>query len=237
MEIRLQKFLANAGVASRRKSEELILQGCIKVDGQVVTELGSKVNESNSIVEYNGEEVKIIKNFTYIMLHKPEGYITTVKEQFERPMVIDLIPGIKERVVPVGRLDYDTSGLLLLTNDGDLTFKLTHPKNKIEKIYIAKVEGKVTEDKIDEFEKGLMIGGYKTAPAKLKIINTEEYNSTLKISIYEGKNRQVRKMCELIGHRVVSLKRVATGELPLGDLKRGEYRTLTKDEVAYLKNL
>jgi 23S rRNA pseudouridine2605 synthase len=237
MEIRLQKFLANAGVASRRKSEELILQGCIKVDGQVVTELGSKVNESNSIVEYNGEEVKIIKNFTYIMLHKPEGYITTVKEQFERPMVIDLIPGIKERVVPVGRLDYDTSGLLLLTNDGDLTFKLTHPKNKIEKIYIAKVEGKVTEDKIDEFEKGLMIGGYKTAPAKLKIINTEEYNSTLKISIYEGKNRQVRKMCELIGHRVVSLKRVATGELPLGDLKRGEYRTLTKNEVAYLKNL
>ena len=234
MLIRLQKYLANCGVASRRKSEELILNGDVKVNDVVVTELGVQIDEENDTVKFRGKIVKLEKNKIYIMLNKPHGYVTTVSDQFGRPTVMDLLRGVKERVFPIGRLDYDTSGLLLLSNDGDLTYKLTHPKHGIKKVYIAKIIGTPTEKSLEMFRTGLQIENYKTAKADVELVQSGEQYSILKISIIEGKNRQVRKMCEAIGHRVVSLKRIATGELQLGDLQSGSYRELTKDEIRYL---
>lgn len=238
MEIRLQKYMAECGVASRRKCEEIILSGRVTVNGEEVTELGTKVSDKD-VVKVNGKVINQIKEHTYILLHKPEGYITTSQDQFDRPMVLDLLSDElqKERLYPVGRLDYDTSGLLLLTNDGDLTNKLTHPKHNVEKVYIAKVIGTPTEDELKTFCDGVVIDGYKTAKSKCIIVKEEGRYSSLKITIKEGKNRQVRKMCEAIGHDVVGLKRIATGSLFLGELKRGEYRRLTKSEVEYLKGL
>ena len=237
MEVRLQKYLAEAGIASRRKAEELILAGKVQVNGKTVTELGTKVDDKVDAVFYNGKRIINSEPMVYIMLYKPEGFVTTVKDQFDRPTVMDLIKKVKERVVPVGRLDYDTSGLLLLTNDGDLTYKLTHPKHNIEKTYIAKVYGTPTEDDVRKFRYGVTIDGRKTEPAKLEIIEENGKFSVCRITITEGRNRQVRKMCEAIKHPVASLKRVSTGELTLGELKKGQYRHLTEKEVKYLKNL
>ncbi len=237
MEVRLQKFIADAGIASRRKAEELILSGKIKVNGVVVTELGTKVDSQKDEIEYNGKEIKSVQKFVYIMLNKPEGFVTTVKDQFNRPTVMDLIKGVNERVVPVGRLDYDTSGLLLLTNDGELTFKLTHPKNKVEKVYIAKLFGKPNDQNIQQFKRGVNIDSGTTQPAKLEIIEDLGKYCLCKITITEGKNRQIRKMCDAIKHPVATLKRVATGEVEIGELKRGSYRYLTDKEIKYLKDL
>ncbi len=170
------------------------------------------------------------------MLNKPVGCVTTAKEQFDRKTVFDYI-NIKERVVPVGRLDYDTSGLLILTNDGDLTYKLTHPKHNIKKVYIAKVYGTPTKEKLEKFKKGLIIDDYKTAPANIQILEKDNKYSTLKIIITEGRNRQVRKMCDAIGHKVVNLKRIAVDKINIGNLNIGEYRYLTKEEIAYLKKI
>ena len=236
MSVRLQKYLADCGIASRRKAEEFIINGDIKVNDLVVTELGIKIDEEVDTVKFRGRIVKKTEKQVYIMLNKPHGYVTTVKDQFERPTVMDLVRSVKERVFPIGRLDYDTSGLLLLTNDGDLTFKLTHPKHRVKKTYIAKIVETPTEKELINFREGLIIDGYKTAKAEVEILNTQEKYSVLKITIIEGKNRQVRKMCEAINHRVVSLKRIATGELQLGDLEPGAYRELTKAEIDYLKN-
>lgn len=236
MEVRLQKYLADAGVASRRKAEELILQGKISVNGKVVTELGHKVDEADTI-HFCGKEIKNKEKQTYLMLHKPEEYVTTVKDQFDRPTVMDLIKDVRERVYPIGRLDYDTSGLLLLTNDGELAYKLTHPKHNINKTYIAKVIGTPTENELDAFRKGLVIEDYKTAPAQIEIIKKEGQYSSIKIIIQEGRNRQVRKMCAAIGHPVAALKRVATGKLFLGNLEKGKYRFLTEEEIRYLKQV
>lgn len=237
MEMRLQKYLAECGVASRRKSEELILGGLVAVNGVIVTELGIKVDTNKDVVTYKGEKVALSQKLVYIMLHKPEGYITTSKDQFERPTVLDIVTDVSERIYPVGRLDYDTSGLLIMTNDGDLTYKLTHPKHDIEKTYIARVLGVPSEESLEKFRNGLIIDDYKTSKAKIEIIKDEGRVSSLKIVIKEGKNRQVRKMCEAIGHKTIALKRIATGKIFLGDLKRGQYRDLTKGEVSYLKNL
>ncbi|MBQ6554330.1 MAG: rRNA pseudouridine synthase [Firmicutes bacterium] len=234
MSIRLQKYLADAQVASRRKSEEIILSGRVKVNGSVVTELGTKVDE-NDLVEVDGKPVKPAEKFVYIMLHKPEGYITSAKDQFDRPTVLDIVKS-EYRLYPVGRLDYDTSGLLLLTNDGDMTYRLTHPKHNVEKTYIAQIEGTPTEDELRRFETGLEIDGYKTAPAKIKIVKKSRL-TTVKIVIHEGKNRQVRRMCAAIGHEVKALKRVATGRLSLNGLEKGKYRELTAEEIEYLKTL
>jgi 23S rRNA pseudouridine2605 synthase len=236
MEVRLQKFLAEAGIASRRKSEELILKGKVQVNGVTVTELGTKVDDKLDTVTFNGKRVGEERH-VYIMLNKPEGFVTTAKDQFDRPTVMDLIKGVKERVVPVGRLDYDTSGLLLLTNDGDLTFKLTHPSKKIEKTYLAKLFGKPTDENIKEFAEGIEIDTGKTHPAKIEIIEDLGKYCLCNITITEGKNRQVRKMCDAIKHPVATLKRVGTGKLNLGDLKKGTYRYLTDSEVKYLKSL
>ena len=198
-EIRLQKFLAEAGIASRRKSEALIVQGKIKVNGKIVTELGIKVNLEKDKIEYNEKEVKIKNKNVYILLNKPIGYVTTVKDQFARDSVLDLVK-VKERLVPVGRLDMYTSGALILTNDGDFVYKVTHPKHEIEKTYTVTIKGIVKSEEVEKLKKGVLIDDYKTKPAKVKILKTDEEKnqSRLEIIIHEGKNREVRKMCEAV---------------------------------------
>lgn len=236
MLIRLQKYLAEAQVASRRKAEEIILQGRVRVNGEIITELGTKVESDRDIVTVDGKKVQISKKMVYIMLNKPEGCVTTVKDQFERKSVLDYVSDVKERVYPVGRLDYDTSGLLLLTNDGDLTYKLTHPKHNIEKTYIAMVDREPSMEDLENFKKGLFIDGRKTAPAEIEIVKKSKL-TTLNIKIHEGRNRQVRKMCAAIGCNVVRLKRISEGNLELGKLEKGTYRYLTDEEIKYLKSL
>ncbi|MDR2904025.1 MAG: rRNA pseudouridine synthase [Clostridiales bacterium] len=235
--MRLQKYLSEAGVASRRKSEEFILAGRVTVNGETVRTLGTKVDDAADTVLFDGAPVKKKEQFVYLMLHKPEGYVTTSKDQFDRPAVLDLLKDVKERVFPVGRLDFDTSGLLILTNDGELTYKLTHPKHNIDKVYIARLFGEPTAEELARFRGGVEIDGRTTAPASIEIIKKDARFTSAKITIKEGRNRQVRKMCEAIDHKVAVLKRVATGKLFLGDLQKGDYRHLTKAEVAYLKNI
>ena len=237
--MRINKYIALCGVASRRKAEELILAGRVTVNDEVMTELSYKVDEENDIVKVDDKLIKEENKLVYILLNKPEGYITTVKDQFDRPSVLDLVSDIKERVYPIGRLDYETSGLLLLTNDGDLTYKLTHPKHEVDKTYVARVKGKLTKEEIERFKTGLKIEDYTTAPAKLKVIKYDEQrdSSLLEIKIHEGKNRQVRKMCKAINHPVLRLRRSAMGKIKLGDCEIGKYRYLTEDEIKYLKNL
>ncbi|MFR7976392.1 MAG: pseudouridine synthase [Intestinibacter bartlettii] len=237
--MRINKYIALCGVASRRKAEELILAGRVTVNDEVMTELSYKVDEENDIVKVDDKLIKEENKLVYILLNKPEGYITTVKDQFDRPSVLDLVSDIKERVYPIGRLDYETSGLLLLTNDGDLTYKLTHPKHEIDKTYVARVKGKLTKEEIERFKTGLKIEDYTTAPAKLKVIKYDEQrdSSLLEIKIHEGKNRQVRKMCKAINHPVLRLRRSAMGKIKIGDCEIGKYRYLTEDEIKYLKNL
>ncbi|AKL95408.1 ribosomal large subunit pseudouridine synthase B [Clostridium aceticum] len=234
--MRLQKFLASSGIASRRKSEDFIKEGIVKVNGEVITEMGYKVDPEKDEITIRDKIVNIKEKYIYVLLNKPTGYITTASDQFNRKKVTDLVK-LPYRLFPVGRLDYNTSGLLLLTNDGELTFKLTHPKFKVEKTYIAKVEGKPSEEEKKAFENGLRIEDYVTSPAKLKIIKEEQQNSIIEVKIREGKNRQVRKMCEAIGHPVISLKRVAMGEIKLGKLPLSEWRYLNIEELQYLKKI
>ena len=219
--MRLQKFLAAAGVASRRKCEEYIKEGKVKVNGEIVTEMGVSVNEEKDKVEFEGKNIAIEGKNVYILLNKPVGYVTTAKDQFGRKTVLDLIDGVKERVYPVGRLDYDTEGLLLLTNDGELTYKLTHPKHRIEKTYIAHIDGIPNEEEMKRFREGLEIEDYVTSRAE--------------IVIGEGRNRQVRKMCACIGHEVKKLKRIKEGEIELGDVKCGQWRFLSDEEVERIR--
>ena len=237
--MRINKYIALCGVASRRKAEELILAGRVTVNDEVMTELSYKVDEENDIVKVDDKLIKEENKLVYILLNKPEGYITTVKDQFDRPSVLDLVSDIKERVYPIGRLDYETSGLLLLTNDGDLTYKLTHPKHEVDKTYVARVKGKLTKEEIERFKTGFKIEDYTTAPAKLKVIKYDEQrdSSLLEIKIHEGKNRQVRKMCKAINNPVLRLRRSAMGKIKIGDCEIGKYRYLTEDEIKYLKNL
>ena len=240
MEERLQKFLAEMGIASRRKSEELIRLGKIKVNGKVVTELGTKVRVGLDKIEYNGKILEKKEEKVYILLNKPIGYVTTVKDQFNRNTVMDLLKGINVRLVPVGRLDMFTSGALLLSNDGDFINKVTHPKNEIEKTYNATVVGKVTEQDIKKIKNGVEICEndkiYKTKKAKVKIlkIDNEKNLSRIQIVIHEGKNRQVRKMCEAINKKVLALHRSKIGEIDVKDLQLGKWRYLTKNEILSL---
>lgn len=237
MEERLQKFLANAGIASRRKCEELILDGKIEVNGAIVTELGTKVSEKD-IVKYNGKIVKTEEEKIYILLNKPIGYVTTAKDQFNRDTVLDLIK-INKRIVPVGRLDMYTSGALILTNDGEFVNMLTHPKNEIDKTYNVTVKRNVTNDDIEQLQKGVKIDDeYITKPAKVKIlkIDKEKNISRIQITIHEGKNRQVRKMCEAINKKVLALHRCKIGNIEVKDIKLGNWRYLSKKEVENLMN-
>lgn len=234
---RLQKYMADCGVASRRKAEELIKQGLVSVNGETVTELGVKVDPAKDKVLYKGKVISPEKKKVYIMLNKPEGYVTTAKDQFGRPTVLDLVKNVKERLVPVGRLDYDTSGLLILTNDGDIVYKLTHPKNEIKKVYEAKLFGVPDSNTIKLFKNGITIDGKKTHPAKLDLLKVDGRFSWCNITIHEGRNRQVRKMCQAARHPVASLRRIAEGDITLGNLKKGEWRYLTDKEIRYLKEL
>ncbi len=235
--IRLQKFLANSGVASRRKCEELILDGKVSVNGQIVKELGTKVNPAVDKVEYCGNPVFSSNKFVYILLNKPIGYVTTAKDQFDRDSVLDLVK-VKERVVPVGRLDMYTSGALILTNDGDFVYKVTHPKHEITKTYTVTVRGIIENDAVEKLRNGVEIEDYKTRPAKVKILKTDEEKniSRLEITIHEGKNRQVRKMCEAVGSKVVALHRSKIGDIGVKDLKLGTWRYLKDFEVKKILN-
>lgn len=236
MEERLQKFLANQGICSRRKAEELILAGKIKVNGKVVQELGTKINPEKDTVEYNGEVIKKQVEKVYILLNKPIGYVTTVQDQFQRPTVMELIKDCKVSVVPVGRLDMYTSGALLLSNDGDFVYQITHPKHEISKTYQVTVKGIITQQEIEKLQKGVDIGDYITKPAEVKIMKIDEEKeiSRIQITIHEGKNRQVRKMCEAVGKKVLALHRSKIGNIEVKDLKLGEWRYLKSEEIKSL---
>lgn len=227
--IRLNKYIAQSGVCSRRKADDCITDKEVKINGQTVFELGTMVDETKDVVTVKGEKISLVKRKIYIMLNKPEGYVTTSAEQFDRPCVIDLIKE-EERVFPIGRLDMETEGLLLLTNDGEFANKLMHPSKKINKVYMAQVTGNITEEAIQRLKKGVEIEDYTTAPAIVEKISKDE----LKITIHEGKNRQVRKMCAAVGLNVTHLRRIKVGNLELGNLRLGKYKVLKSYEI---KNL
>jgi 23S rRNA pseudouridine2605 synthase len=234
-EVRLQKFLADAGLASRRKCEELISQGRVEIDGLVVTTPGTKISGSEKI-KVDGKEIKPVKKKLYILLNKPVGYISTAKDQFSRKTVIDLVGTVNERVYPVGRLDYDTSGLIILTNDGDFANKMMHPRHETEKVYRAEIMGRLNERDINTIRNGIKLEDYTTAPSKLRIIDDSGANSIVELTIHEGKNRQVRKMFAALKHPVLRLKRVAIGFVRIDGLEEGKWRYLSKKEVDQLKN-
>ncbi|QNU65327.1 rRNA pseudouridine synthase [Ruminiclostridium herbifermentans] len=232
-EMRLQKFLAHAGVASRRMAENYIKQGRVAVNNKIVTDMGVVVKNTDKIT-VDGNLVECKEEKIYIMLHKPTGYVSTARDQFGRQTVLDLVTDINCRLYPVGRLDYDTSGLIILSNDGDFTYRLTHPKHEIKKVYEALISGVPQKNEIKMFEKGLKIEDYITSPAKIHIKNVIGNNALVHITIHEGKNRQVRKMCEAIGHNVLTLKRISIGPIALGDLPEGKWRKLTASELKSL---
>lgn len=235
-EIRLQKYMADCGIASRRKCEELIEEGNVTVNGVLITELGTKVVPDKDEVCFKGRRIRPSERKVYILLNKPIGYVTTVSDQFNRDTVLDLVK-VKERIVPVGRLDMYTSGALILTNDGEFVNIVTHPSHEIEKTYTVTIIGIVTKEDVKKLEAGVIIDeNYKTKPAKVKILKTDtELNrSRLEIKIHEGKNRQVRKMCEAIGKKVVALHRTKIGNVQVKDLKIGTWRYLTDIEVKSL---
>lgn len=261
MEERLQKYLANNGVAARRKCEEFIQEGRVKVNGEVVKELGTKINPEKDIIEFDGKVVKPVGKKVYILLNKPIGYVTTVKDQFERPTVLDLVK-VEEKVLPVGRLDMYTSGALILSNDGEFINKVTHPRNEVEKTYTVTVKGIVTKEDIEKLQNGVEIQmdklyenedenneendynpkqkdkTFKTGKAKVKILKTDEEKniSRLQITIHEGKNREVRKMCEAIGKKVLALHRRKIGNLDVKNIELGKWRYLNKKEVEEMIN-
>jgi len=235
--MRLNKFLADAGIASRRKSDELIKEGRIKINGKIIKELGTDVNVENDAVYFDGKRVKLVNSKVYYKLHKPKGYVTTASDERDRKTVLDLMRNVQYRVYPVGRLDYDTEGLLLLTNDGDLANILTHPKNNVSKTYIAHVEGVLEDKDIKKLSLGVDIGGYTTKPCSVLVKERDEKSTVIEITIAEGKNRQVKKMVEAVGKNVAFLKRVAIGEIKLGGLARGEYKALTPKELQYLNKI
>lgn len=232
--IRLQKYLAEAGIGSRRKCEEYIEQGKVKVNGNIAA-LGTKVDPEKDKVEFEEKEINKIEENIYILLNKPIGYVTTVNDQFGRDKVLDLIK-VKQRIVPVGRLDMYTSGALLLSNDGEFIYKITHPKHEIEKTYTVTVKGIITDQEVVKLRNGVEIEDYITKPAKVKILKIDEEKniSRLAITIHEGKNRQVRKMCEAIGKKVQALHRSKIGNIDVKDLKIGTWRYLKPKEIEQL---
>lgn len=234
--MRLQKYLASCGVASRRASEKMIAEGRVSVDGIVITEMGTKVEEGQ-IVRVDGKTVTPEAQKYYVMYHKPAGEVTTVQDPEGRATVLDRFRDFPARLYPVGRLDYDSEGLLLLTNDGELTEHMLHPSREVDKVYLARVSNVVTPEEARRLERGVMVDGRLTARAKAKILSTQNLFTDMLITIHEGRNRQVRKMVEQIGHQVVLLRRIRFGPLKLGDLPRGMWRPLTDEELAQIKEL
>jgi 23S rRNA pseudouridine2605 synthase len=229
--IRLQKYLAECGLASRRKAELLISEGSVSVDGKIITEMGYKLDPELQEVRYRGELVRRKKKHTYILLNKPRGYVTTMSDPQGRPIVTSLIKDLNVRVFPVGRLDIDTEGALILTDDGELAHKILHPSHESNKTYEVLVKGLVSRGKIKKLERGIEIDGRSTWPAKISKAVKQGPASRLVITIHEGRKRQVRKMFEAVGHPVVNLKRIAYGQLRLGSLPSGSYRYLSREEL------
>lgn len=230
-EIRLQKILAAAGVCSRRKAEELIARGQVTVDGVTVTELGSRFDPRLHVISCQGKPLAAPEEKIYLLLNKPKGYVTTAHDPQGRPIVLDLLKGIDARLFPVGRLDQDTSGALLLTNDGDFAQKMLHPRYEIERTYQALVAGQPSMEKLRELEAGILLEGQRTWPARIQVIDRRQNATLVEVIIHEGKKRQVRRMFNAIGHRVLELTRIAYGDLRLGDLAVGSYRKLSAKEM------
>lgn len=231
--VRLQKFLAESGVASRRKSEELIEQGKVKVNGNIA-HIGDKINPKKDTVTVNGKKIVKQKSHTYIMLHKPRGFITTMSDEMERKCVAELIKDVPGRVYPVGRLDRDSEGMLLFTNDGEFANAMTHPTRHVPKTYRVTVRPSINEEQVTKLTTGIMIDDRMTSPCEVRVVTREEGRVVLEIILHEGRNRQIRKMCEEVGLEVARLKRTAIGSIKLGMLKQGDYRELTEDEVRKL---
>ena len=234
MEERLQKYLASCGVASRRMSEEIIKSGRVAVNGQIVTEMGVKIKIGTDKVTVDGKDITPEEEHVYLMLNKPEGYVTTAHDPQGRPTVLDLVAEVPQRVFPIGRLDVDTEGLLFLTNDGELAYRLTHPKFAVTKVYHALVTGKPSEDNLDRMRNGLKLEDGMTKPCTVKVIRRYNHKTMLEITISEGRNRQVRRMCQAIGNPIIELERVKIENIELSQVKRGQYRKLTLEELAPL---
>ena len=234
--MRLNKYIASAGVCSRRKADELIANGNVKVNGASVREHGVQV-EPGDVVAVNGKVIEEPADKIYVAVNKPLGYITSMDDDKGRATVAELVDDIPERLFPVGRLDYNTTGLLIMTNDGQLTYTLTHPKHEVWKTYVAVLAGVLSDTRIAKLRKGVDIGGFVTSPAKVKVIKQMPRHAVVEIKIREGKNRQVRKMFAAVGNKVQSLERTAIGDVRLGRLMSGHYRKLTRQEVEYLKSL
>ena len=234
---RLQKILSQAGIASRRASEQLMLDGRVTVNGATVRELGTKADASRDDIRVDGRRVKIVTRHRYLLLNKPRGYVTTRADEKQRPTVIDLLRGVSEYVYPVGRLDYESEGLLLLTNDGDLAARLTHPRHGVARVYEARVLGVPDERDLTRLARGLIIDGRRTEAADIRLLPhpRDAKEATLVVTIREGRNRQVRRMCEAVGHPVTHLKRVAIGPIKDSTLKVGRWRELRPEEVERLR--
>ena len=235
MNIRLNKFISQSGTASRREADRLIEEGRVKVNGKLVLTLGTKINTSQDRIEVDGRMIQPASGLVYIVLHKPVGYLVTRKDPFERPTVMELLPEMKTRLFPVGRLDYDSQGILLLTNDGELCNRLLHPRYKIKKTYVIRVKGKPAALYLKKLEKGIYLDKKKTSPAKIFKLRENLRGTSLKIEIHEGRKREIRRMFAIIGHEVQTLKRVSFAGILLGKLKTGQWRHLFPREVAALK--
>ena len=232
--IRLQKFFTDNKIMSRRSAEKIIEAGNVKVNGQIA-KLGDKVDPENDIVEYNGKEIKNNSSSKkYLMLNKPLGYVTTTSDEKGRETVLSLVADVGERVYPVGRLDMYSEGLLILTNDGELTNRLTHPKNNMPKTYSVIIKGDVSPDALHTLNSPMEIDGYKLKPVKVRIVSQKNGNTNTLFTLNEGRNRQIRKMCEKCGLTIMRLTRISVGKLKLGELERGKYRYLTQNEIDYL---
>jgi pseudouridine synthase len=236
MDIRLQKVLSQAGIASRRAAEKLIAEGRVTVNGKTVREMGTKADPAADDIRVDGRRIRSAERHRYILLNKPTGYVSTRSDPQRRPTVIDLLKGVREYVYPVGRLDYDTEGLLLLTNDGDLAAKLTHPRHRVERTYEARVAGMPDAGALERLRKGIPLDGHRTLPADVTLVNRgrRDGNGVLLLTIREGRNRQVRRMCEAVGHPVTALRRIRIGPLQDRLLKPGQWRDLTPAEVRRL---
>ena len=234
---RLQKIIATAGITSRRKAEELILEGRVTVNGKTITELGAKADPSSDRIEVDGKRISVKGPKVYLLLNKPKGYISSVSDEHNRPVVTQLVSRVRARVYPVGRLDYDAEGVLLLTNDGDLSNKLIHPTFQVPKTYLVKVKGIPPKEKLEKLEKGVFLEDGRTLPAKAKFVRATEENSWIELTVFEGRNHLVKRMCMAIGHPVQKLKRVDFAGIKVGKLKPGEFRPLTEKELETLKGL
>ena len=234
--MRINKFLAESGVASRRNCDKLIEDGLVTVNGKVC-KLGEDIDEFNDAVCVNGRRINRVKKFSYYVMNKPKGYVCTVSDEKGRKTVMDLLPPGVDRVFPVGRLDYDSEGLLLFTNDGDLSNRLMHPSSEIPKTYLVKIEGSIPDEAIEKLKRGVVIDGVKTKKCNIKIVDETKAFTKFHVTVTEGRNREIRKMFLTVGKEVKFLKRIKIGDLGMGSLNRGDVRKLTKEEVEYLKNV